>query len=62
MTKLMASKYRTKRLEVLHKTAAGLGRLGVIDKATLHEFDRVCLIKVRKPSAQKATAKRLINR
>ena len=32
MTKPATTKYRGARLEVLHKTAAGLARLGSLDK------------------------------
>lgn len=30
-------------LGTVHRTAAGLHRAGVIDKATLREFDALCL-------------------
>jgi putative transcriptional regulator len=46
MTKLRASGYRNARLEVLHKTAAGLARLGALDKKTMRDFDAYCLTKV----------------
>jgi putative transcriptional regulator len=44
MTK--TAKYRNERLEVLHKTAAGLARLGALGKTTMREFDAFCLTKV----------------
>lgn len=34
---------KTKRLEVLHKTAASLERLGALDKKTMRDFDAFCL-------------------
>ncbi len=33
-------------LGAVHKTAAGLQRVGVIDKATMREFDALCLAPV----------------
>ena len=39
----MARKYKSKALEVAHKTAEGLHRAGVLDKATMREFDASCL-------------------
>jgi putative transcriptional regulator len=38
-------------LGTVHKTAAGLRRAGVIDKATMREFDALCLNPVT-PMAQ----------
>lgn len=40
------SKYRSDALEVAHKTAAGLHRIGQIDRATMREFDATCLTHV----------------
>lgn len=37
------SKTQTNILDTIHKTAAGLRRAGVIDKATMREFDTLCL-------------------
>ena len=42
MTKT-ASKTESAILRTFHKTAAGLYRAGVIDKATMREFDALCL-------------------
>ena len=39
-------KYRSNALEVAHKTAAGLLRSGIIDKATMRELDASCLTTV----------------
>ena len=41
-----STKYRSDVFEVAHKTAAGLHRIGVIDKATMREFDASCLTTV----------------
>ena len=39
-------KYRSDAMTVAHRTAAGLHRIGVIDKATMREFDASCLTPV----------------
>ena len=46
MTKPTSNKYRDVQLEVMHKTAAGLARLGALDKKTMRDFDAFCLTKV----------------
>lgn len=38
-----ASKTESGILGTVHKTAAGLHRVGVIDRATMHESDAQCL-------------------
>ena len=35
--------YRTRRLEVLHKTGAALRRVGALDKTTMRDLDALCL-------------------
>ena len=40
------NRYLSDALEVAHKTAAGLSRVGLIDKATMREFDAACLTAV----------------
>ena len=45
-TKTTTGAYRNTRLEVLHKTAASLERLGAFDKTTMREFDAFCLTRV----------------
>lgn len=55
----MATKQRTYRsaaMEVAHKTAAGLARHGVIDKATMREFDAACLTPVAPLSPKEIVA------
>ncbi len=41
-----ASKTKSGILGTVHKTVAGLHRAGVIDKATMREFDALCLTPV----------------
>jgi putative transcriptional regulator len=38
--------YRSRRLEVLHKTGAALFRAGAFDKTTMRELDALCLTPV----------------
>ncbi|HXY57794.1 MAG TPA: DNA-binding transcriptional regulator [Methylocystis sp.] len=40
------TKYRSSRLEALHKTGAGLASVGALDKATMRDLDAFCLTKV----------------
>ncbi len=46
-------KYRSEALESAHSAAEGLYRIGVIDKATMRDFDLACLTPVEsiKPRA-----------
>jgi putative transcriptional regulator len=48
----MTKKYQTKIAETVHKTAAGLHRIGAIDKKTMREFDVMCLTLVKDLSAR----------
>jgi putative transcriptional regulator len=38
--------YRTPRLEVLHKTASALHKVGALDKSTMRDIDAFCLTAV----------------
>jgi putative transcriptional regulator len=58
MPKTKQSGYRTPRLEVLHKTAASLARLGAFDKTTMREFDAFCLTKVEPMTGEEIQAMR----
>jgi putative transcriptional regulator len=49
-------KYRSDALEVAHKTAVGLARTGVVDKATMREFDAACLTLVEPLSPKEIVA------
>src|SRR5258706_4318615 len=51
---------RTERdiLATIHRTAAGLRRAGVIDKATMREFDAMCLTPVRPMAPEEIKALR----
>jgi DNA-binding transcriptional regulator YiaG len=50
---MVEKKYQSEQLMVIHQDAVGLYELGLIDDATMREFDKDCL--VPKPEApQKA--------
>ncbi len=44
--------YRTRRLEVLHKTGAALHRVGALDKTTMRDLDAFCLTPVGDVSSE----------
>lgn len=46
----MLKKYKSDALEALHKTAAGLTRIGLLNKQTMRDFDATCLTTVEKLS------------
>ena len=46
----MTKQYRSEALGVLHETARGLHRLGLVDTKTMREFDASCLTPVEKLS------------
>ena len=54
--------YRNSRLGVLHKTAAALHGVGVLDKATMRDLDAFCLTKVEDISGEDIHALRLRER
>lgn len=54
----MAKKTESGILETVHKTAIGLHRAGVIDKATMREFDALCLTPVAPMSPEEIRALR----
>ena len=56
--KTKTSDYRSARLKVLHKTAAGLARVGAIDKKTMRDFDAFCLTTVEPMSGREIQALR----
>ncbi len=49
-------KYRSRMSAAIHETAAGLYRIGLIDKATMREFDASCLTAVEPLSAKQILA------
>lgn len=49
-------KYRSDALAVAHKTAAGLSRIGVLDKSTMREFDAACLTPIEPLSPEEIAA------
>ncbi len=54
--KTNASRYRSRLSAAIHETAAGLQRIGLIDKATMREFDASCLTAVEPLSAKEIVA------
>ena len=48
----MAKRHRSRIAETVHKTAEGLHRIGAIDKATMREFDVMCLTLVENLNAR----------
>jgi putative transcriptional regulator len=51
-------KYKTEALEALHRTAAGLHRIGLVDRTTMRDFDASCLTAVEELSAEEIAALR----
>jgi len=47
-----ADKHRSRLSAAIHETAAGLHRIGLMDKATMREFDASCLTAVEPLSAK----------
>lgn len=54
----MASKARSDALAAVHETAAGLHRAGLVDRATMREFDALCLTTVETLSPEDIRALR----
>ena len=52
----MAKRYKSDILRSVHRAAADLTDIGVVDKATMREFDRMCLTKAGKLSAREIRA------
>src|ERR1700736_1156715 len=53
-----ARKYRSRLSAAIHETAAGLHRIGLLDKATMREFDASCLTPVEPLSPRQIVALR----
>jgi putative transcriptional regulator len=51
-----AAKHRSRLSAAIHETAAGLHRIGLIDKATMREFDASCLTAIEPLSAREISA------
>jgi putative transcriptional regulator len=51
-----AGKPRSRLSAAIHETAAGLHRIGLLDKATMREFDASCLTAVTPLSAREIVA------
>jgi putative transcriptional regulator len=54
--KATPGKHRSRLSAAIHETAAGLHRIGLMDKATMREFDASCLTAVGPLSAREITA------
>jgi putative transcriptional regulator len=50
--KARPGRFRNRVSEAIHETAAGLHRIGLLDKATMREFDASCLTTVEKFTAR----------
>jgi putative transcriptional regulator len=57
-TKTKSKKFRSRLSEAIHETASGLHRAGLLDKATMREFDASCLTSVAELSAREIAALR----
>ena len=58
MAKVKGNDYRSPRLEVLHKTASRLARVGALDKTTMRDFDAFCLTNVEPMTGDEIQAMR----
>jgi putative transcriptional regulator len=54
--KSKAAKHRSRLSAAIHETAVGLHRIGLIDKATMREFDASCLTAIEPLSAREISA------
>lgn len=54
--KSKAAKHYSRLSAAIHETAAGLHRVGLIDKATMREFDASCLTAIEPLSAREISA------
>lgn len=54
--KSKAAKHRSRLSAAIYETAAGLHRIGLIDKATMREFDASCLTAIEPLSAREISA------
>ena len=55
-TKPKTKKYRSRLSEAIHETAAGMHRIGLIDKETMRGFDASCLTTVVPLTAREIVA------
>jgi putative transcriptional regulator len=54
--KSKAAKHHSRLSAAIHETAAGLHRIGLIDKATMREFDASCLTEIEPLSPREISA------
>ena len=52
----MARKYKSDVMRSVHEAMADLAEIGAVDKTTMREFDRMCLTKAVKLTAQEIRA------
>lgn len=52
----MAKKYKSDVMRSVHEAMADLAEIGAVDKTTMREFDRMCLTKAVKLTAQEIRA------
>lgn len=43
----MTKTYQDVAMAAIHETAAGLHKIGILDKQTMREFDELCLTPIR---------------
>jgi putative transcriptional regulator len=58
LKKVGSGRARSRLSAAIHETAAGLHRIGLIDRATMREFDASCLTSVQPLSPRQITALR----
>jgi putative transcriptional regulator len=47
----MTAKYKSKILRSMHRTVSDLREIGVVDKKTMRDFDRLCLTEIKELTA-----------
>jgi putative transcriptional regulator len=55
---IKVKKFRNRLAGAIHETAAGLHRIGLLDKETMREFDASCLTEVERMSAREIVSLR----
>ncbi|GHV76315.1 hypothetical protein AGMMS49942_11360 [Spirochaetia bacterium] len=54
----MKNKYQSEQLMVLHETGRALYEIGAITAAEMQEYDKDCLVPVKKPARSRKTISR----
>lgn len=55
----MAKKFKSEAFESIHSSASALLAIGVIDKATMREFDESCIVEVPEFNAAQSPSVRV---